>query len=123
MSRDEIHRLAALAARLSPDHRNPEAFHQDKSELVSSLKRLASAPDGIRQQQNGVDMTTTPPKHAAAMSQHELAMNRARVRRGEPPDYEADDFGRQTPASRQRDAERREAGRQRIEARIAKRFS
>lgn len=36
--------LAALATdveRLSPSHRNPHRFHEDKSEIVAELRRLA----------------------------------------------------------------------------------
>jgi hypothetical protein len=37
-------RLAALArrvGRLAPSHRDPERFHEDKSEIVAELHRLA----------------------------------------------------------------------------------
>ena len=33
--------LAHRVARLCPDHRNPERFHLDKSEIVAALRRLA----------------------------------------------------------------------------------
>ena len=36
-------RLIALAhrvQRLAPDHRDPEKFHEDKSEIVAELRRL-----------------------------------------------------------------------------------
>lgn len=33
--------LANRAARLCPDYRNPEQFHEDKSQLVADLRRLA----------------------------------------------------------------------------------
>jgi hypothetical protein len=33
--------LALRVARLGPDHRNPEQFHMDKSEIVAELRRLA----------------------------------------------------------------------------------
>ena len=33
--------LAHRVARLCPDHRNPERFHIEKSEIVAALRRLA----------------------------------------------------------------------------------
>lgn len=39
-----LNRLEALAQsvrRLGPDHRNPERFHMDKSEIVAELQKLA----------------------------------------------------------------------------------
>ncbi len=33
--------LAHRVARLCPDHRNPERFHEDKSEIAAELRRLA----------------------------------------------------------------------------------
>jgi hypothetical protein len=119
MSRDEIHRLAQLAARLMPDRRDPEAFHIAKSELVSGLRKLASAPGGTGQQLNGTTMT----KHVKDMTEAEYRENRSRIRHGQPPLFAADDHGRQTTESKVAERERREAGRQRVEARIAKRFS
>lgn len=38
---DELAALAAQVARLSPDRRDPEAFHADKSEIACNLRRLA----------------------------------------------------------------------------------
>mgnify|MGYP006372044071 CR=1 FL=1 len=42
-------RLVALANRVAinlPDHRNPEKFHAEKSEIVAELKRIAREADG-----------------------------------------------------------------------------
>lgn len=39
---DKLHALAARVERLCPSHRNPERFHEDKSEIVAELQRLAS---------------------------------------------------------------------------------
>lgn len=39
----ELERLARQVARLSPSHRDPEAFHVSKSEIVAELRRLARA--------------------------------------------------------------------------------
>lgn len=36
-----LEELAKRVARLSPSHRNPHAFHEDKSEIVAELRRLA----------------------------------------------------------------------------------
>ncbi len=33
--------LARRVSRLRPDHRKPEQFHEDKSEIVAALRRLA----------------------------------------------------------------------------------
>jgi hypothetical protein len=33
--------LARRIERLAPHHRDPERFHEDKSEIVASLRRLA----------------------------------------------------------------------------------
>lgn len=38
---DVLSTLAEHVARLSPSHRNPERFHEDKSEIVAELRRLA----------------------------------------------------------------------------------
>lgn len=38
---EAIRSLAAKVARLAPDHRDPERFHIDKSEVVAELRRLA----------------------------------------------------------------------------------
>ena len=37
----ELLALACAVGRLSPDRRDPERFHMDKSELVAQLRRLA----------------------------------------------------------------------------------
>lgn len=37
----DLDRLAGAVARLSPSHRDPEAFHVSKSEIVAELRRLA----------------------------------------------------------------------------------
>lgn len=42
-----IGELADRLRRLRPDHRNPERFHMEKSEIEHELRRLASAgPSG-----------------------------------------------------------------------------
>lgn len=38
---DQLSRLAARVARLTPSHRDPERFHVEKSEVVAELRRLA----------------------------------------------------------------------------------
>ena len=38
---DQLSRLAARVARLTPSHRDPECFHLEKSEVVAELRRLA----------------------------------------------------------------------------------
>ena len=38
---DQLSRLAAKVARLTPNHRDPERFHVEKSEVVAELRRLA----------------------------------------------------------------------------------
>lgn len=60
-------------------------------------------------------------KTFADMSEHERRMNRERIRRGWPADYEADEHDRQTPESIARDREHREAARQREIERAARR--
>lgn len=40
--------LALRVARLGPDRRNPERFHEDKSEIVAELRRLARKKDAGR---------------------------------------------------------------------------
>lgn len=40
--------LAHAAQRLSPDWRDPERFHADRSELVSELRRLGRRLGGVR---------------------------------------------------------------------------
>lgn len=37
----ELDALACAVGRLSPSHRDPEAFHVSKSEIVAELRRLA----------------------------------------------------------------------------------
>lgn len=38
---DRLFYLAGQVARLSPDRRNPEAFHVLKSEIIHALRRMA----------------------------------------------------------------------------------
>lgn len=38
---DRLRDLAHEVQRLSPSHRDPERFHEDKSEIVAELRRLA----------------------------------------------------------------------------------
>lgn len=38
---DQLARLAARVARLAPSHRDPERFHEEKSEIAADLRRLA----------------------------------------------------------------------------------
>ena len=40
---DDLDRLAHAVARLSPSHRDPHRFHEDKSEIVAELRRMARA--------------------------------------------------------------------------------
>lgn len=39
---DHLHEIADRLARLVPCHRDPHRFHEDKSELVDALRRLAA---------------------------------------------------------------------------------
>ncbi|WP_189343744.1 MULTISPECIES: hypothetical protein [unclassified Mesorhizobium] len=39
---DRLHEIADRLARLVPSHRDPHRFHEDKSELVDALRRLAA---------------------------------------------------------------------------------
>ncbi|WP_198365121.1 hypothetical protein [Roseomonas sp. KE0001] len=39
-----IEDLARRLSRLCPSHRDPEAFHIEKAELVHALRRLARSP-------------------------------------------------------------------------------
>ncbi len=39
----ELEALASAVSRLSPSHRDPEAFHIGKSEIIAELRRLARA--------------------------------------------------------------------------------
>lgn len=41
VSCDTLAALAQRVVRLCPDHRNPERFHEDKSEIAAELRRLA----------------------------------------------------------------------------------
>lgn len=38
---DRLTTLARAVVRLSPSHRDPEQFHEDKSEIAAELRRLA----------------------------------------------------------------------------------
>lgn len=38
---DDLLRLARALQRLSPSHRNPEKYHEDKSQIIDELKGLA----------------------------------------------------------------------------------
>lgn len=38
---DALERMAERVRRLSPSHRDPERFHEEKSELAAELRRLA----------------------------------------------------------------------------------
>ncbi|MFC3315242.1 hypothetical protein ACFOHY_23520 [Rhizobium rosettiformans] len=40
--RDTLANIAERLARLAPCHRNPEKFHEEKSELVAELRALAA---------------------------------------------------------------------------------
>ena len=40
---DDLDRLAHAVSRLSPSHRDPHRFHEDKSEIVAELRRVARA--------------------------------------------------------------------------------
>jgi hypothetical protein len=37
-----LHNIADRLARLAPSHRDPHRFHEEKSELVAELRRLAA---------------------------------------------------------------------------------
>lgn len=37
----ELEQLAERVVRLSPSHRDPERFHEEKSEVAAELRRLA----------------------------------------------------------------------------------
>jgi hypothetical protein len=39
--RSELAELAARVSRLRPDHRDPERWHMEKSEIAAELRRLA----------------------------------------------------------------------------------
>lgn len=47
----DLDRLAGAVARLSPSHRDPEAFHVSKSEVVAELRRLARTLGGCAKSQ------------------------------------------------------------------------
>jgi len=38
---DRLFYLAGRVARLSPDHRDPERYHLEKSEIAATLRRMA----------------------------------------------------------------------------------
>ena len=40
--RARLHEIADRLARLAPCHRDPFKFHEDKSELVAELRRIAA---------------------------------------------------------------------------------
>ena len=40
---DALHELARMVRRLSPDRRNPERFHEEKSEVAACLIRIANS--------------------------------------------------------------------------------
>lgn len=42
MSLPSLHEIADRLARLAPSHRDPDWFHEEKSELVDLLRRLAA---------------------------------------------------------------------------------
>lgn len=42
MSLPTLAEIADRLARLAPSHRNPNHFHEEKSELVDALRRLAA---------------------------------------------------------------------------------
>lgn len=44
---DDLMRLARALQRLSPSHRNPEKYHEDKSQIIDELKRLAREVRGV----------------------------------------------------------------------------
>ncbi|MET3854431.1 hypothetical protein [Rhizobium sp. OAE497] len=39
----QLHEIADRLTRLAPSHRDPNRFHEDKSELVGQLRRLAQS--------------------------------------------------------------------------------
>ena len=45
---DALHELARMVRRLSPDRRNPERFHEEKSEVAASLIRIAKSLGSAR---------------------------------------------------------------------------
>lgn len=45
---DALHELARMVRRLSPDRRNPERFHEEKSEVAASLVRIAHSLGNTR---------------------------------------------------------------------------
>lgn len=44
----DLHALADRLARLAPSHRDPFRFHEEKSELVHELRKLADERAGLR---------------------------------------------------------------------------
>lgn len=45
---EQLRELARRVARLCPSHRNPEEFHEAKSEIEFELRRLSKAAGGGR---------------------------------------------------------------------------
>ena len=45
---ERLHDIADRLQRLAPSHRDPFRFHEDKSELVAELRRLAAANDNLK---------------------------------------------------------------------------
>ena len=45
VEREELAALAVRVDRLVPDRRDPERFHEEKSELAAALRRLAHAAE------------------------------------------------------------------------------
>jgi len=43
----ELHEIADRLQRLAPSHRDPFKFHEDKSELVNQLRRLAACKESL----------------------------------------------------------------------------
>lgn len=63
------------------------------------------------------------PKHLIEMTPAEIAENRRRIARGLPPDFEADQHGKQTAVSVARDQQRRAAAEQRAAAAINRQYA
>lgn len=47
MTAATLHDIADRLERLAPSHRDPFLFHEEKSELVAELRRLAELPSEI----------------------------------------------------------------------------
>jgi len=43
----DLHAIADRLARLAPSHRDPFHFHEEKSELVDELRRLAVSKESL----------------------------------------------------------------------------